>query len=79
MKVPFDAIYINNKLVIVHIICAIRPFRFSPIIRKAQMVLELPVGTVLRSGTDINDQLYLYSEHHALPLINITRERMRES
>lgn len=63
MKFIFDAMFLDANLKVVFLIEGMQPFRISPVIREAQMVLELPVGTVVRSGTKINDQLYMSSDH----------------
>lgn len=55
----FDIVFLNEELVIVHIIEAMPPFRFSPIVRKAQAVLELPAGVVRMSGSRVGDRLAL--------------------
>jgi len=54
---PFDAIFLDEGLVVVHIIEEMPPFRCSPVIREAQAVLELPAGSVRNSGTRVGDQL----------------------
>jgi uncharacterized membrane protein (UPF0127 family) len=58
MKLSFDAVFVNNSLDVVHIIEKMQPFRISPVVRKAKMVLELPAGTIPLTGTKIGDQLF---------------------
>ncbi len=57
MSFPFDVIFLDEGLVVVHIIESMPPFRISPVIRKAQAVLELPAGVISCSGTRVGDQL----------------------
>jgi uncharacterized membrane protein (UPF0127 family) len=60
MNFSFDAVFINRDLKnmkVVHIIETMCPFRISPIVNNAQMVLELPTGTIHKTGTKIGDQI----------------------
>jgi len=59
MKFDFDVVFINNNLKIVHIIEKMCPFEISPVIQQAQMALELPAGTISRTGTEIGDLLFI--------------------
>lgn len=59
MRFAFDAIFLDAELRVVHIIESLPPFRISPVIREACSVLELPTGTVRRSGSKVGDQLSL--------------------
>lgn len=59
MSFSFDAVFLDEEMVIVHIIEAMPPFRWSPIIRKACSVLELPSGVTRWSGSRVGDKLSL--------------------
>jgi uncharacterized membrane protein (UPF0127 family) len=59
MSFPFDVVFLDEDLVIVHAIEAMPPFRFSPIVREARAVLELPAGIVRWSESRIGDRLAL--------------------
>lgn len=59
MAFPFDAVFLDEEMKIVHIIEAMPPYRVSPIIREARSVLELPAGIARLSGSRIGDQLSL--------------------
>jgi uncharacterized membrane protein (UPF0127 family) len=37
----------------------LKPWRLGPLVRKCRMVIELPVGTVARTGTLVGDTLVL--------------------
>lgn len=50
MKFPIDAVFIGNDGVVVKVIEAIKPWRVSPVVRGAVYVLELPVGSGVKSG-----------------------------
>lgn len=57
MRFPFDALFLDDSMVVVYIIERMPPFRISPLIRNAKAVLELPAGTVSFTGTSIGDRL----------------------
>lgn len=59
MAFPFDALFLDEYMRIVHIIEAMPPNRISPIIRQARSVLELPAGIARFSGSRVGDQLSL--------------------
>ncbi|MGB9791655.1 MAG: DUF192 domain-containing protein [Thermacetogeniaceae bacterium] len=59
MAFPFDALFLDDRLRIVHIIEAMPPNRISPVIRQARSVLELPAGVARMSGSRVGDQLAL--------------------
>ncbi len=57
MKFKFDAIFVDKEMRVIHVLETIPPFKISPFIKKAYMVIELPAGTVASSGTVYNHQL----------------------
>jgi len=57
MRFDFDAVFISDSLKVVYMIEKMRSFRISPVVRQAGMVLELPAGTILKTGTEIGDRL----------------------
>jgi len=57
MLFPIDLIFLGKGKEVVHIEEHVRPFRISKVLWKASSVLELPVHTVYRSGTQVGDQL----------------------
>lgn len=57
MSFKFDVIFIDKDGRVIHLIERMKPFRFSPIIRKAWAVIELPVGVIQSSGTRIGDMI----------------------
>lgn len=59
MRFPIDAVFLGSGNEVVHIIENIKPWRLSPLIRKARSVLELPSGTVGASSTEVGDRLEL--------------------
>jgi uncharacterized membrane protein (UPF0127 family) len=59
MGFPFDVVFLDEDMVIIHIIEAMPPYRITPIIRDAVSVLELPSGVTRLSGSRVGDQLSL--------------------
>lgn len=59
MKFSFDVLFLNEEMEVVHIIESMPPFRFSPIIREARSVLELPAGVACLSGSRVGDKVSL--------------------
>jgi uncharacterized membrane protein (UPF0127 family) len=57
MLFPIDLIFLDKGKEVVHIEEHVRPFRISKVFWKAASVLELPVHTVYRSGTQVGDWL----------------------
>jgi uncharacterized protein len=58
MKFALDLIYIDRKRRVKAVVRNVRPWRFSMCL-PAHSVLELPVGTIDRTETQIGDQLEL--------------------
>lgn len=59
---PFDVVFLNEDMVIVHIMESMPPNRISPIIWDAVSVLELPAGITRLSGSRVGDQLSLRTQ-----------------
>ncbi|HHX22948.1 MAG: DUF192 domain-containing protein [Tepidanaerobacteraceae bacterium] len=59
MKYPIDVIYFDDENIILHILHSIQPYSFSPIIKKAKGVLELPAGTCISTGSVVGDKIEL--------------------
>jgi len=57
MRFLFDAVFLDTKLRVVHLISEMKPWRASKMIFSAHSVLELPAGAILTSGTQLGDQL----------------------
>ncbi|MDN5375582.1 MAG: uncharacterized protein PWQ39_622 [Thermacetogenium sp.] len=64
MLFPIDVVFLDDQMVVVHIIEGLPPFRLSPVIHKASSVLELPAGVTRLSGTRIGDRLSLRVSFH---------------
>jgi uncharacterized protein len=57
MLFPIDVIFLDKESRVVHLQEYVRPFRISSVCLKAASVLEVPVYTIHRSGTQIGDRL----------------------
>ena len=62
MKFPLDAVFIDKNSRVIHIIENLRPWKVSRLIVKARSVIELPQGTVSRTGTSLGDVLIFRDE-----------------
>ena len=56
MRFVFDAIFLDKQLRVVHLKSEMKPWRTSALIFSAHSVLELPPGTIHRTGTQPGDQ-----------------------
>ncbi|NSW83225.1 MAG: DUF192 domain-containing protein [Syntrophothermus sp.] len=59
MRFPIDVVFVSADGLVVHVIEKMEPFRFSPVVRRAKLVIELPPGVVSRTGTRAGDRLML--------------------
>jgi uncharacterized membrane protein (UPF0127 family) len=57
MQFVFDALFLDKHSVVVHVIAEMPPLRFSPLVWRARDVLELPSGTLARTGTAVGDEI----------------------
>ena len=61
MKIAIDALFLDEKLDVVDVYHALKPWRMSRFYPSARSVLELPAGTALSSGTQTGDRLVFTS------------------
>ena len=58
MRFPLVVLYVDKLNRVVRAQHTIKPWRVGPLFtRGAQYVIELPVGSIDRSGTEVGDQL----------------------
>lgn len=62
MKFPIDAVFVSVEDRVVGLAEDLKPYCFSPVFFKASYVVELPAGTIRRSGTQVGDQVQKESE-----------------
>jgi uncharacterized membrane protein (UPF0127 family) len=61
MRMPIDVLYIDEHGQVLHAVSALRPWRLAPVLRSARRVVELPAGTLSRTGTGPGDSIALVS------------------
>ncbi len=57
MRFTFDAVYLSDSLTVVGLVEGYRPFRIGPFPTGTESVLEVSVGTIARSNTEVGDRL----------------------
>ena len=57
MGFPIDVVYVTADGEVAGLAEKLSPFRIGPIVRRARFVLELPAGTVARTGTQLGDRI----------------------
>lgn len=57
MAFPIDVVYLDRAGQVVHVEHDLQPWRFSPVRLQATSVLELPSGTIARTGTAVGDTI----------------------
>lgn len=57
MRYPIDVIFLDSDWTVVEMVRELMPFRFSRIVRRAAMALELQAGTIERTYTRVGDTL----------------------
>jgi uncharacterized membrane protein (UPF0127 family) len=57
MRFPIDVVFYDADHVVLDVVEALRPWRFSPIRFKARGLVELPAGTARATGTRSGDRL----------------------
>ena len=55
MRFSIDVLFLNADGWVIHEIRALKPFRLSPYVKNATMVIELPAGVLRESGTQVGD------------------------
>ena len=62
LRFPIDLIFLDHKCVVLRIVHGLRPWRFSPIVLKASVTLELAAGAAVRSATHRGDHIAFLGE-----------------
>ena len=57
MGFPIDVLYLDRGLKVVRIQPDVRPWRFTPVLRQASSVLELPCGMAAETNTVVGDTI----------------------
>jgi len=62
MRFKFDAIFLDKKLRVVHLVREMKPWRISKIVFSAHSVLELPAGLISQTATELGDQFEMQTD-----------------
>jgi len=57
MGFAIDVLYLDRGLKVVDLRLDVRPWRFTPVLRQAASVLELPCGTAAETNTAVGDTI----------------------
>jgi len=57
MGFPIEVVYLDRGLTVIDIRTEVRPWRFTPVLRQAASVLELPCGTTSETKTTVGDKI----------------------
>lgn len=60
LKFPLDVLFVASDGQVLLTLTGLRPFRFSPYVRHAQLVVELPADRLAQTNTTIGDRLVFY-------------------
>ncbi|GAW92843.1 DUF192 domain-containing protein [Calderihabitans maritimus] len=66
MRFAIDVVFLNSSFRVVFAISQLKPYRFSPWIREAQMAVELEPGILVTTGTGIGDQLAIIGRERGM-------------
>ena len=57
MGFPIEVVYLDRALTVIDIRTEVKPWRFTPVLRQAASVLELPCGTTSETRTAVGDTI----------------------
>lgn len=57
MAYPIDVLFVDRYSRIVHLLRGLAPYRISRFVHRARFVIELPAGTIERTGAEVGDLL----------------------
>ncbi|MEM7035284.1 MAG: DUF192 domain-containing protein [Chloroflexota bacterium] len=57
MTFPIDVVYVDKNYKVIRTDINMVPYRLGPFLRRSAYVLEVPVGTIADTATNIGDQL----------------------
>lgn len=57
MKFPIDVVYADKHLKVIRTDINMGPYRLGPLILQSAYVIEMPVGTIVNTATEVGDQL----------------------
>lgn len=57
MKFPIDVVYADKHLRVIRTDINMVPYRLGPLVLQSAYVVEMPVGTIVSTATEVGDQL----------------------
>ncbi len=61
MRFPIDVLFLDKEGRVLKMYTPLKQWRATSIVRGAKQTLELPAGTVARTGTQVGDVLHFHS------------------
>ncbi|MHB8572680.1 MAG: DUF192 domain-containing protein [Candidatus Dormibacteria bacterium] len=61
MRFPLDLVFLDRERRVKRLVENLRPWRVSPIVLGARAVVEVPAGTIARTGITAGEMLTLHS------------------
>jgi uncharacterized membrane protein (UPF0127 family) len=59
MRYAIDVVFLDAAQTVVGLVPALRPWRVSPLVKAASSVIELPAGTIARTGLRDGERLVI--------------------
>ena len=57
MKFPIDVVYVDKNYKVIRTDINMTPYRLGPFVVQSAYVVEMPVGTIANTATEVGDQL----------------------
>jgi uncharacterized membrane protein (UPF0127 family) len=57
MKFPIDVLYVDKNYKVIRTDINMIPYRLGPLVLQSAYVVEMPVGTIVNTATEVGDQL----------------------
>lgn len=74
MRFPIDVVYLDASSRIIELCENVRPWRFTPMRMDAVTVLEVPIHTIVATGSTVGDQVeisYCAADHRQAVGVNV--------
>lgn len=59
VRFPLDLVFLDKNMKVIKLVKNLKPFRISPIVWKAQHVLEMPSGSIEKYSINLKDSIDL--------------------
>lgn len=57
MKFPIDVLYVDKNYKVIRVTTNMTPYCLGPFVSQSAYVVEMPVGTIKNTATEVGDQL----------------------